>query len=141
VTVASRRTVAPTRRCAVRRARRPTSPCLASSKLDSSTWLLPDSARFTVSKSRVLTELQPIISGWRRGLYSHVSVIGHCARHGPAAPAVLLSKQRAATVARLLRLHGVSDVTSTGVGYSQPLPPGPTSASNRVMIITGYPKN
>jgi outer membrane protein OmpA-like peptidoglycan-associated protein len=110
-------------------------------KLDSSTWFLPDSARFTVSKSRILAELQPIISGWRRGLYSRVNVTGHCARYGPAATAVLLSKQRAAAVARLLQLHGVSDVTSTGVGYSQPLPPDPTSASNRVVVITAYPKN
>jgi outer membrane protein OmpA-like peptidoglycan-associated protein len=110
-------------------------------KLDSATWFLPDSAQFTVSTSRVLAQLQPIINGWRRGLYSHVSVTGHCARYGPAGTAVLLSQQRAATVAQLLRLQGVSDVTSAGVGYSQPLPPDPTSASNRVVIITAYPKN
>jgi outer membrane protein OmpA-like peptidoglycan-associated protein len=118
---------------------RPHQPYTA--KLDSSTWFQPDSAQFTVGKSRILAELQPIISGWRRGLYSRVTVTGHCAHFGPAATAVLLSKQRAAAVARLLRLNGVGDVTSTGVGYRQPLPPDPTSASNRVVIITAYPKN
>ena len=114
---------------------------LYTAKLDSSTWFQPNSARFTVSKNRVVAELQPIVRGWRHGLYSRVTVTGHCARYGPAATAVLLSRQRAATVARLLRLQGVGNVTSTGVGYSQPLPPDPTSASNRVVIITAYPKD
>jgi outer membrane protein OmpA-like peptidoglycan-associated protein len=110
-------------------------------KLDSSAVFLPDLARFTTSDARVLAKLRPIINGWRRGLYSHVTVVGHCARFGPAGTAVLLSQHRAAAVARLLRLHGVSAVTATGVGYSQPLPPDPASASNRVVIVTAYPKN
>jgi outer membrane protein OmpA-like peptidoglycan-associated protein len=108
-------------------------------KLDSSTWFRPNTAQFTVSTSRVLAALQPVISGWRRGLYSRVTVIGHCAHFGPAAGARLLSQQRAAKIARLLRLRGVSDVTAIGVGYSHPLPPTPTSASNRVVIVTAFP--
>jgi outer membrane protein OmpA-like peptidoglycan-associated protein len=110
-------------------------------KLDSSAVFLPDLARFTTSDARVLAELRPIINGWRRGLYSHVTVVGHCARFGPAGTAVLLSQHRAAAVARLLRLHGVTAVTATGTGYSQPLPPDPASATNRVVIVTAYPKN
>jgi outer membrane protein OmpA-like peptidoglycan-associated protein len=110
-------------------------------KLDSSALFLPDSARFTVSQGQVLAELKPVIIGWRKGLYSHVTVLGHCARFGPAATAVLLSQQRAAVVARLLLMNGVSNVTSSGVGYSEPLPPDPTSPTNRVVIVTAYPKN
>jgi outer membrane protein OmpA-like peptidoglycan-associated protein len=109
-------------------------------KLDNSALFLPNSAHFTVGEARVLAELQPVISGWRRGLYSHITVIGHCARFGPADTAVLLSQQRAARIARLLRLHGVQDVTSEGVGFDQPLPPSPTSATNRVVVVTAYPK-
>ena len=110
-------------------------------ELDSSTLFQPDSSWFTVGQAQVLAELQPVISGWRKGLYSHVSVVGRCARFGPADTAVLLSQQRAATVARLLRLHGVSNVTARGVGYSQPLPPDPRSPRNRVVIVTAYPNN
>jgi outer membrane protein OmpA-like peptidoglycan-associated protein len=109
-------------------------------KLDSATLFLPDLARFAVGQGQVLSELQPIITGWRQGRYSHVTVVGHCARFGPADTAVLLSRQRAARVARLLRLAGVSKITAWGVGFSQPLPPNPTSPSNRVVIVTAYPK-
>jgi outer membrane protein OmpA-like peptidoglycan-associated protein len=110
-------------------------------KLDSSALFLPDSARFMVGQGQVLAELQPVITGWRKGLYSHVTVVGHCARFGPADTAVLLSQQRAAVVARLLMMHAVGNVTSTGVGYTRPLPPDPTSPTNRVVIVTAYPKN
>jgi outer membrane protein OmpA-like peptidoglycan-associated protein len=110
-------------------------------RLDSSALFLPDSLRFTVSEGQVLAELQQVISGWRRGLYSHVTVVGHCARFGPAAGALLLSQQRAAKIARLLRLHGVSAVTSMGVGFNRPLPPDPQSATNRVVVVTAYPKD
>jgi hypothetical protein len=43
-------------------------------------------------------------------------------------------------VAALLRRYGVSHVTSTGVGYDDPLPPNPQAASNRVVIINAVPK-
>ncbi len=110
-------------------------------KLDSSTLFLPNSAVFTISEAQLLAELQPVIIGWRQGLYSHVTVVGHAAKFGSAAGAIPLSQQRAATVAWLLRTHGVSAVTSKGVGFNQPLPPDPRNASNRVVIIRAYPKN
>jgi outer membrane protein OmpA-like peptidoglycan-associated protein len=110
-------------------------------KLDGSTLFLPNSAQFLTSADQVLAQLQPIIAGWRDGLFSHVLVVGHCARFGPPADALRLSENRAAEIAGLLRLHGVSAVTSTGVGYNQPLPPNPQSATNRVVIVTAYPKS
>jgi outer membrane protein OmpA-like peptidoglycan-associated protein len=109
-------------------------------RLDSSTLFVPDTARFLSGQAQVLNQLQPIITGWRRGLFSHVVVVGHCARFGSPAGALLLSQQRAAKVARLLRLHGVSVIKSEGVGYNQPLPPDPQSATNRVVIVTAYPE-
>jgi outer membrane protein OmpA-like peptidoglycan-associated protein len=108
--------------------------------LDSATFFLPNSTQFAASPARVLAELQPIITAWRTGEYSQVRVVGHCAMFGPRQGALLLSQQRAAIVAGLLRQHGVSDVTSVGVGYNDPLPPSPQSASNRVVIITAIPK-
>lgn len=108
-------------------------------KLDSSTLFVPNTAQFLSSDKQVLRRLQPIITGWRHGLFSHVLVVGHCARFGPLGGALLLSQQRAAKVARLLRADGVTVVKSEGVGYTQPLPPDPQSASNRVVTITAYP--
>jgi outer membrane protein OmpA-like peptidoglycan-associated protein len=108
-------------------------------KLDSSTLFLPDLPRFAVGEGQVLNELRAVIAGWREGLYSRVTVVGHCAQFGPADTAVLLSQRRAAVVAQLLRGHGVTKITAKGVGFSQPLPPSPTSASNRVVIVTAYP--
>lgn len=110
-------------------------------KLDSSTLFVPDTAQFLSSESAVLKQLQPIITGWRMGLFSRVVVIGHCARYGPPEGALLLSQQRTAKVAELLRQRGVSIITTIGVGYSQPLPPDPQSATNRVVIVTAYPKS
>jgi len=109
-------------------------------RLDSSALFVPNSAQFLTSRAQVLAQLQPIITGWRLGLFSRVLVVGHCARFGPPAGALLLSRQRAAEVARLLRLGGVTVVTAEGVGYDQPLPPSPQSATNRVVIVTAYPK-
>jgi outer membrane protein OmpA-like peptidoglycan-associated protein len=109
-------------------------------RLDSSTLFVPNSAQFLTSTAQVMAQLQPIITGWRLGLFSHVLVVGHCARFGPPTGALLLSQQRAAEVARLLRLGGVTAVTAKGVGYDQPLPPNPQSANNRVVIVTAYPK-
>jgi outer membrane protein OmpA-like peptidoglycan-associated protein len=108
--------------------------------LDSATFFLPNSTQFATSQARVLAELQPIIAAWHTGKYSQIRVVGHCAMFGPRQGALLLSQQRAALVAALLRQHGVSDVTSVGVGYNDPLPPSPQSASNRVVIITAIPK-
>ena len=108
-------------------------------KLDSSTLFVPNTAQFLSSDKQVLRRLQPIITGWRHGLFAHVLVVGHCARFGPPGGALLLSQQRATKVARLLRTDGVSIVKSEGVGYMQPLPPDPQSASNRVVIVTAYP--
>ena len=96
---------------------------------------------FATSQARVFAELQPIIAAWRTGKYSQVRVVGHCAMFGSRQGALLLSQQRAAIVAALLRQYGVSDVTSIGVGYNDPLPPNPQSASNRVVIITAIPKS
>jgi outer membrane protein OmpA-like peptidoglycan-associated protein len=110
-------------------------------RLDSSTLFVPNSPQFLSSQSHVLEELQPIITGWREGMFARVLVVGHCARFGPPAGALRLSQQRAAKVAGLLRLQGVSVVTAEGVGYSQPLPPNPQSATNRVVIVTAYPKS
>jgi len=117
---------------------RPGQPYTAA--LDSSTLFVPNTAEFLSNQAEVLEELQPIITGWRLGLFSRVLVVGHCAKYGPPTGALLLSQQRAAKVAQLLRLHGVSDITSVGVGYDQPLPPDPQSATNRVVIVTAYPK-
>lgn len=113
---------------------------LYTAKLDSSALFLPNSAQFLASQGQVLAQLQPIITGWRTGLFSHVLVVGHCARFGPASGALLLSQQRAAEVANLLRSRGVSNVTAVGVGYSQPLTPNPQDPGNRVVVITAFPK-
>jgi outer membrane protein OmpA-like peptidoglycan-associated protein len=109
-------------------------------KLDSSALFVPNTAEFLTSQAEVLEQLQPIIAGWRRGLFSRVLVVGHCARYGPPRGALLLSEQRAAKVAHLLRQAGVTVVTAEGVGYDQPLPPNPQSATNRVVIVTAFPK-
>jgi outer membrane protein OmpA-like peptidoglycan-associated protein len=108
--------------------------------LDSATFFLPNSTKFATSQARVLAELQPVIAAWRTGEYAQIRVVGHCAMFGPRQGALLLSQQRAALVAALLRQHGVGDVTSVGVGYNDPLPPSPQSATNRVVIITAIPK-
>jgi outer membrane protein OmpA-like peptidoglycan-associated protein len=110
-------------------------------KLNSSAFFLPDSTAFAASTDSVLTDLQPIIRAWRTGKYSHIEVVGHCAKFGPPAGALLLSRQRAARVAALLRIHGVTTVTSEGVGYDQLLTPDPQNAANRVVIVTAYPRN
>ena len=100
---------------------------------------MPDTAQFLTSEAEVLKQLQPIITGWKLGLFSRVTVVGHCARYGPPQGAVQLSEQRAAEVAGLLRQGGVTVITAWGVGYDQPLPPNPQSATNRVVIVTAYP--
>ena len=101
---------------------------------------MPNTAQFLTSEAEVLNQLQPIITGWKRGLFSRVTVVGHCARYGPPLGAVQLSEQRAAKVAGLLRQGGVTVISAWGVGYDQPLPPNPQSATNRVVIVTAYPK-
>jgi outer membrane protein OmpA-like peptidoglycan-associated protein len=117
---------------------RPTQPYTA--RLDSSALFVPDTAQFLASEAEVVNQLQPIIQGWKRGLFSRVTVVGHCARYGPPLGAVQLSEQRAAKVAGLLRQGGVTVISAGGVGYNQPLPPNPQSATNRVVIVTAYPK-
>ncbi len=117
---------------------RPAQPYTA--RLDSSALFVPNTAQFLTGEAEVLNQLQPIITGWQRGLFSRVTVVGHCARYGPPLGAVRLSEQRAAEVAVLLRQAGVTVITSWGVGYDQPLPPNPQSAANRVVIVTAYPK-
>lgn len=109
--------------------------------LDSAAFFLPNSTQFVTSESQVLAELQPLIRAWRTGDYSRVTVVGHCAEFGPPQGAIGLSRERATIIARMLRSAGVSNITATGVGYSQPLPPNPQSASNRVVVVTAYPKN
>ena len=109
-------------------------------RLDSSALFVPNTAEFLTSQAEVVARLQPIITGWKRGLFSRVTVVGHCARYGPAQGALELSRQRAAEVASLLRQAGVTVITAWGVGYNQPLPPDPQSATNRVVIVTAYPK-
>jgi outer membrane protein OmpA-like peptidoglycan-associated protein len=108
--------------------------------LDSSAFFLPNSAHFAGSDNRVVSSLQPIIRAWRSGGYARVAVVGHCARFGPPGGAVQLSRRRAEVVAALLRRAGIKPVTATGVGYRQPLPPDPLSATNRVVVVTAYPK-
>jgi outer membrane protein OmpA-like peptidoglycan-associated protein len=117
---------------------RPAQPYTA--RLDSSALFVPNTAQFLGSQAEVLNELQPIITGWKKGLFSRVSVVGHCARYGPPLGAVQLSEQRAVKVAGLLRQAGVTVISASGVGYDQPLPPNPQSATNRVVIVTAYPK-
>jgi outer membrane protein OmpA-like peptidoglycan-associated protein len=119
---------------------RPRAGTTYTAKLDSSTLFVPNSAQFLSSQTAVLQQLQPVITGWRQGLFARVVVVGHCAKFGPPAGALLLSQQRAAKIARMLRAHGVSVVSAEGVGYSQPLPPGPQSETNRVVIVTAYPR-
>jgi outer membrane protein OmpA-like peptidoglycan-associated protein len=110
-------------------------------KLDSSAFFLPDVAQFADSQAGVLRRLAPIIGAWRTGRYGRVTVVGHTARFGPAQGARLLSLQRAMAVADLLRRHGVSVITATGLGYDQPLGPNPQDAANRVVTVTAYPKS
>jgi outer membrane protein OmpA-like peptidoglycan-associated protein len=108
--------------------------------LDSSAFFLPNSTRFAASGQQAVTSLQPIIRVWRSGGYARVTVVGHCARFGPPHGALVLSRRRAQVIASLLHRAGVREVTAVGVGYSQPLPPNPYSAKNRVVIVTVYPK-
>jgi outer membrane protein OmpA-like peptidoglycan-associated protein len=119
---------------------RPRAGTTYTAKLDSSTLFVPNSARFLSSPTAVLRQLRPIITGWRRGLFARVVVVGHCAKFGPPDGALLLSRQRAAKIAQMLRAHGVSVVSAQGVGYSEPLPPDPQSETNRVVIVTAYPR-
>lgn len=109
--------------------------------LDSSALFIPNSTRFLYGAARVRAKLQPIISGWRHGLFSRVVVVGHCARFGPPQGALRLSRARAFEIADLLRASGVTAVIAVGVGYSEPLPPNPESATNRVVVVTAYPKS
>jgi outer membrane protein OmpA-like peptidoglycan-associated protein len=108
--------------------------------LDSSALFLPNSTAFAASSHQVRADLRPIIRAWRSGGYQRVVVVGHCARFGPPGGAVRLSRLRAQIIARMLRQAGVKNVIAIGVGYSQPLPPNPYSATNRVVIITAYPR-
>jgi outer membrane protein OmpA-like peptidoglycan-associated protein len=117
---------------------RPAQPYTA--RLDSSALFVPNTAQFLTSEAQVVKQIQPIITGWKKGLFSRVTVVGHCARYGPPLVAVQLSEQRAAKVAGLLRQGGVTVISAWGVGYDQPLPPNPQSATNRVVIVTAYPK-
>ncbi len=121
------------------RHRAPDAPYTAT--LDTSTLFVPNSTSFLSSLTQVVAQLKPIITGWQRGEFARVVVVGHCARFGSRDGALLLSSQRAAEIAQLLREHGVTDVLARGVGYDQPLPPSPQSASNRVVVVTAYPKN
>jgi outer membrane protein OmpA-like peptidoglycan-associated protein len=109
--------------------------------LDSAAFFLPNSTQFVTGESQVLAGLQPVIRAWRTGDYSRVTVVGHCAMFGPPQGALALSRARAMLIAAMLRRGGVSNITATGVGYGQPLPPSPQSASNRVVVVTVYPKN
>jgi outer membrane protein OmpA-like peptidoglycan-associated protein len=108
--------------------------------LDSSTFFLPNSTRFVASEQHVLASLRPIIGVWRSGGYARVTVVGHCARFGPPQGALALSRRRAQVIASQLHRAGISHVAATGVGYSRPLPPSPYSPTNRVVIVTAYPK-
>ena len=110
------------------------------SRITGAALFVPNTAQFLTSEAAVLKQLRPIITGWKRGLFSHVTVVGHCARYGPPQGAVQLSDQRAAKVAGLLQQGGVTVISAWGVGYDQPLPPNPQSATNRVVIVTAYPK-
>jgi len=110
-------------------------------ELDTSTLFRPDSAAFLTAESQIVARLRPLISAWRSGLYSRVTVVGHCAQFGPANTAVQLSQERADEVADLLRGNDVSNVTAIGVGFSQPLPPNPQDPSNRVVVITAIPRS
>lgn len=108
--------------------------------MKTSVLFLPNSEQFASGEDEVLMQLQPIISAWQSSQYfRRLTVVGHSARFGPARAAVLLSQDRAAKVAHLLRSHGVSDVTVVGVGFSHPLSPNPQAASNRVVVITASP--
>ena len=69
-------------------------------RLDSSALFVPNTAQFLTSEAEVLNQLQPIITGWKRGLFSRATVVGHCARYGPPLGAVQLSEQRAAKIRR-----------------------------------------
>ena len=109
--------------------------------LDSAAFFLPNSTQFVTGERQVLAGLQPVIRAWRTGDYLRVTVVGHCAMFGPPEGALALSRARAMLIAAMLRRSGVSNITATGVGYGQPLPPSPQSASNRVVVVTVYPKN
>jgi outer membrane protein OmpA-like peptidoglycan-associated protein len=109
-------------------------------KLDSAAFFLPNSTAFATSRQQVLASLAPVIAAWKTGGYARAVVVGHCARFGPPGGALALSRQRASIIAALLRAAGVTHITAIGVGYSRPLPPSPYSATNRVVIVTIYPK-
>lgn len=109
-------------------------------KLDTSALFRPNSTKFVTSEQQVLANLRPLIKAWQTGGYIRVVVVGHCAKFGPSEGALALSRQRAQVIASLLRQGGVTHVTAIGVGYNQPLPPNPYSTSNRVVIVTAYPK-
>ena len=110
-------------------------------KLDNAAFFLPNSTAFATSRQQVIASLAPVVAAWKTGGYERAVVVGHCARFGPPAGALKLSRQRASIIADLLRAAGLTHITAIGVGYSRPLPPNPYSATNRVVIVTIYPKN
>lgn len=123
--------------------RKPTPPAPGkplSISLDTSTAFQPDSARWADGTSEVRQALIDVVTAWSESKHQlTVTVTGYCARFGPAAGAIALSRQRAEQVATLLRSMGVPVTASnvTGNGYADPLPdPNPQSPNNRTVVVT-----
>jgi outer membrane protein OmpA-like peptidoglycan-associated protein len=104
-------------------------------RLDTSATFRPDSAKLAVSRKAVLSSLRPLLSLCIRS-NCRAEAVGHAARYGSSAGALALSDQRARVIAGLLRRSGITEVTSIGVGFLQPLVSNPRSAQNRAVVIT-----
>lgn len=109
--------------------------------LDTSTPFLPDSAEWADGTQQVRSELAPVAKAWTQANgYLVVTLTGYCARFGPAAGAIALSRQRAEKVAALLTSMGVAvDAKNVvGRGYTDPLPDpaNPQSLHNRTVVVT-----
>jgi outer membrane protein OmpA-like peptidoglycan-associated protein len=109
--------------------------------LDSSATFVPDRAELEDGERAVLAQLKQIIDGVHAGRYGRVTVVGRTARIGPPETARTLSKARAEVVAGLLRAQHVPIAARdvTGLGFDDPLPPDPRSATNRTVTVTAYP--
>jgi len=109
--------------------------------LDSVALFRPDTAEFVDSDDAVAAQLAPIVDGYRAGRFGRVGITGRCARFGDAAAARALSLARARTIADLLRRRGipVADPDVVGLGYDDPLPPGPRDPRNRSVTVTAHP--
>ena len=111
-------------------------------KLDSSTLFVPNYRAVPVQRSQVLNQLQPIITGWRRWPVlpcpsSLGTAPGSGHRRRATAQPVTSRQGRAAACGSTASASSRPKASAT----TSPCRRDPTSATNRVVIVTAYPKN